>query len=159
MSKLQASGGHVVRIKGAAVEVWDDLSALAAKHGGLTPAVVMKRARALEKRLGERSPYHTLFTWDQQDAFDKLHAIEAGELIRRWRIEIVDKEIDVRAFISTEDGDRRTYRSVDDVADHPALAEAYKNALRARMAKLAEDLAKFEEYEAVRAAIRQALAG
>jgi len=113
-------------------------------------AAVVRRARTLETKMGEASPYHGHFTWDAQQALDELHDHQARKLVASVRIEVTEGDmVDVRAYISTPDGDRRAYRSAEHVARTPELLAAYTEQMEAQMEQLVERMRRFQQFAVI----------
>jgi hypothetical protein len=73
------------------------LEELYAKHGTITPELVVKDAR------DEDSPLHAHFTWDADEALEKHLLVEARQLIQRYKLTIItpgDKRVKVRRFVN-----------------------------------------------------------
>lgn len=95
-----------------------------AKGGELPPRVVIEAARP------EDSPLHGAFCWDDTEAAERYRIIQAQELIRSFRVEIIcnEKPISVPVFVnlSTDRNGRsedNPYRMTEDVMKFPDMAE------------------------------------
>jgi hypothetical protein len=78
----------------------DAIRALAEKHGKITAELVLKSA---EKK---SSPLHSHFDWDDSSAARRYRLVQAGELIRRIKVEYIVSEtntVRVRAFHNVSD--------------------------------------------------------
>lgn len=91
----------------------------------LLPGLVVEEARA------EESPLHGAFCWDDGEAAARYRILQAQELIRSFRVEIVcnDKPVVVPVFVnvSTDRNGRRAdnpYRMTIDLQSEPDLREA-----------------------------------
>lgn len=76
-------------------ELRKELSAIAARRGGLTPKTVLDVAK------NPNSTLHKYFTWDNTEAARRYREVQAGELIRRVKVTILandSKPVTVRAF-------------------------------------------------------------
>lgn len=102
---LARRGRHGVKQKNSmnirknTTEVYAELERIAkANHGVLTPEAVLKNAES------ERSPIHDYFTWDNDEAAQKLRLIEAATLIRSVKVNVEmrdqDEPIKARAFVN-----------------------------------------------------------
>lgn len=158
MPRYESKGGEVLAVKGGKLEAYDVLTNLYQRHGELTTTMVVKEAKRLEKKLGIASPLHGAFTWDRDVAAEKFWEIEAATLIRSYQIEVVHKEISVRAFPSVENGDSRSYRHASDVASSPDLLASYRNRLLKQAEQLGEKLRRFDEFAKIVQAIDEAKA-
>ena len=78
----------------------DAIRALAEKHGKITAELVLKSA---EKKT---SPLHNHFDWDDSSAAKRYRLVQAGELIRRIKVDYIISEtntVRVRAFHNVSD--------------------------------------------------------
>lgn len=108
------------------------LKAIAKRDGGLLrPQAVVDAARP------ESSPLHGAFCWDDTEAADKYRILQAQQLIRSFRVEVVCNrtKVEVPVFIGvstdrTEGKAENPYRLASDVAqDGDLLAIAEHDAL------------------------------
>jgi hypothetical protein len=125
-------------------ELRDHLLTIRDKHGALTRQAVVNEAR------DAKHPLHSKFNWDDSDAAERYRLIQAGELIRTFKV--VYREDDrekhaVNGFVSVPAtaGLPRRYEPVEEVMANPlqaqlllqqALREAH--AFRRKYAHLAE---------------------
>jgi hypothetical protein len=96
----------------------DQLMAVKAEHGRLTPAAVVDAARP------KSHPLHERFEWDNRVAGEAWRRVQASELIRSVRV--VYREGDdespsrsVRAFHAVRDEEGHGYEAAEDVAADP----------------------------------------
>lgn len=90
----------------------DELLAIRAEHGKLTPAVVVEAAGA------EDHPLHDRFEWDDSVAGQKYRLIQARELIRVVREKYIDRSgapADVRTFHAIPRSDGMAYEPLDEI--------------------------------------------
>lgn len=110
------------------------LRALYDEHGVLTPAMVVEAARPA------RSPLHSHFEWDNKVAGEKYRLVQAGILIRKVKVQVLDETSPltrVRGFHSvTETGDDEepstSYVPHDIVAADPVLTALVLRAMKRR---------------------------
>jgi len=104
-----------------------ELDTLDARHGGLTPEIVVKAAKP------KRSPLHDAFEWDDAAAATKYRLRQAGNLIRSVVVESEDHPI-VRRFVNViradDEGETlRRYMTLDAaLADKEARLQVLANA-------------------------------
>ena len=75
------------------------IKALADKHGGITPEIVLADARK------KNSPLHSHFVWDDSTAAERYRLVQAAELIRRIKVTYEyapEKIVSVRAYHAIE---------------------------------------------------------
>ena len=107
--------------------VGDELDTLEARHGGLTPGIVVRAAKP------KRSPMHNAFEWDDAEAATKYRLRQAGNLIRAVIVESEDQPT-VRRFINViqpdDEGETlRHYMTLDAaLADGEARKQVLANA-------------------------------
>lgn len=80
----------------------DAIRDLAKKHGSITAEIVLKDAQK------KSSPLHSHFDWDDTAAARKYRLIQAGELIRKIKVEYSVSEnrtVRIRAFHNVSDED------------------------------------------------------
>lgn len=87
------------------------LDEISRKHGGaLTPNAVVETAR------NNRSVLHKHFDWDDKVAGEKWRLEQARGLVASIHVEAAETETGYsRAFLSIQDRDGRSYRTVSDV--------------------------------------------
>lgn len=128
-----AEGDPMVTTLGTARRA--ELDAIAAEHGGLTPALVLDRAR------DPRTALHSLFEWDDSVAGERYRLLQAQNLIRvvATIIPVNDGQpVRVRAYVSlgSERGEG-FYRPMRLVMADPKL----------RAQAVADALAEFEAFQ------------
>ena len=112
------------------IQVRQELERLAEDHRNrLSPRDVVEAAR------NEISPLHELFTWDDSIAAERFRLLEAGALIRRIRVTIIQRKVktkrihlkNIRVFQSPQE-DRseggRSYVHSSVIADLPKLKQS-----------------------------------
>lgn len=115
--------------KADATSVFGELQAIREQNGGLTPAMVVERAR------DESSAMHALFPWDDAEAARVGRELIASKMIRSIRVTIVSargKPIATNAFVSRPDPSNKGKRSY--VATTEAMDDEEGRALILRQA-------------------------
>jgi hypothetical protein len=107
----------------------DELEAVRAKHGRLTPAHVVEDARPADH------PLHDRFDWDNRTAGESWRRQQASELIRSVRVMYReptedDAGADVRAYHAVRRDADHEYVPVDEVAGDPMLTALVLNDMR-----------------------------
>jgi len=115
---------------------------LQAKHGEITPKIVLDDAR------GVKSPLHHCFEWDDGKAAEQYRLQQAGLMIRALVVTVEDAEIPkpTRAFVNVADVSEKQGRFI---AISTALSkEETKRAVLARaMLELSQFRAKYEDLQ------------
>jgi hypothetical protein len=104
-------------------EIAAHLQSLYAKHGQLTPALVVKDAK------NPKSPIHREFDWDDGSAAARWREEQARQLIRSVTVTIVTDTITIKSVAYVRDPnaatDEQGYVSVESLRhDRPAAREA-----------------------------------
>lgn len=98
------------------------LTSLEHANGVLLPGDVLNNARDPE------SPLHPFFTWDDSEAAEKCRLLEARQLIRRVRLEVVvrDVPLTVARYVRDPETEARNgaYRDILKVRNEADLARA-----------------------------------
>lgn len=81
-----------------------------ANKGRLTPSAIVEAAK------DRRSALHKHFLWDDAKAAQAYREDQARELVRCIRIEGVDSDEPIRAFLSVKDAKGTSYRTAAEVA-------------------------------------------
>lgn len=104
-------------------KVGEVLESLAAQHGVLNPAVVVKEAESPE------SPLHLAFEWDDVKAGEQYRLSQARHLIREVRVLTEDGEqsLEQRVFVNVISGTQRGYMPIVQVMSDEALREQVLN--------------------------------
>lgn len=90
----------------------DQIEAIRASHGRLTPELVVDEARNPDH------PLHHRFDWDDVVAGEKWRRVQAGELIRSVRViyrNAKGEEQHTREYHSVRRGTGYVYESTDDI--------------------------------------------
>lgn len=90
----------------------DQLMAVRAKYGELTPAKVVEEARPVDH------PLHSRFEWDDSVAAEAWRREQAHELIRSVRVSYVDAHghrNELRSFHAVRSGTGHVYQPVDEI--------------------------------------------
>jgi len=115
---------------------------LQAKHGEITPKIVLDDAR------GVKSPLHPCFEWDDGKAAEQYRLQQAGLMIRALVVTVEDAEIPkpARAFVNVADVSEKQGRFI---AISTALSkEETRRAVLARaMLELSQFRAKYEDLQ------------
>jgi len=120
----------------------DRIKALADKHGGITPEIVLADARK------KSSPLHKHFVWDDTQAAEKYRLVQAAELIRRIKVTYEyapEKIVSVRAYHAIapqhgEEGEDDNGRAV-----YVTLATALESYHDQLMEQCRRDMAAFRQ--------------
>lgn len=135
----------------------EQLMAVRAEHGALTPTIVVNAARPKDH------PLHDRFEWDNKIAGEKWRATQAAELIRSVRITYAradGTEGNVRQFHSVQHEEQQAYDPIEEIVADPIATQILLrnmkrdwDVFRARYAHLSEfvDLI-IAEQKAVKAA-------
>jgi 4-hydroxy-L-threonine phosphate dehydrogenase PdxA len=120
----------------------DRIKALAEKHGGITPEIVLSDARK------KSSPLHSHFVWDDSVAAEKYRLVQAAELIRRIKVTYEyapEKVVSVRAYhaISPAEADHESEQSGRAV--YVTLATALESYHDQLMDQCRRDMAAFRQ--------------
>lgn len=96
------------------------IEAVYAKHGELTPEILLDEARHPEH------PLHHRFEWDDSKAAESWRLEQSAQLIRSVRITFVTasgQPADLRAFTATKGAEshRSTYRPTEEVVTDPLM--------------------------------------
>jgi hypothetical protein len=100
-----------------------ELEKIRAENGGLTRQTVVDAARP------KRAPLHDQFTWDDRLAGEQFRLIEAGNLIRRVGLRVIDEPsggpVTLRRYwpVVDEALSTRSYEPLDEIADDPVRAQ------------------------------------
>lgn len=126
---------------------------LARRDGSITPESVVEAAT------DPASPLHNHFTWDDTEAARRYRLVEAGHLIRRYRIVVEtapDRKVKVRAFSSVPVGDDLGYvPTVEAMADPERREFVVQQAMREVAALRAKYQALIDFDEVLRSSIGQ----
>lgn len=118
----------------------DAIRALAQKHGSITAEIVLKAAAK------KSSPLHSHFDWDDTSAARRYRLVQAGELIRRIKVEYAVSEnhsVRVRAFHNVSDSEDEPLGKGYFVTLDTALSvESYRDQL---MSNCKRDMAAFRQ--------------
>lgn len=156
--RFEEVGGVVVEHQGLSEVARDELRRIERKDGQLSWKSVLKEAQKLEAKHGDKSPLHAYFTWDVHEAAKKQWASEARTLIRAYVIVLPNEDIEMKAFLSLEDGNTRRYESAFDTARNAEYSAAYEQKLLRELEQLKERIKKWRRFKEVVAAIDKALA-
>lgn len=149
MSETVNIDGEVAVVTGGNTEILHALEKIYERDGDLQVRAVVEEAR------DENSPLHGEFTWEDDEAAERWREVEARNLIRRFKLEIVreDRVIGVNRYTSVEVGNSRAYRRTEDVAADENFREAYRRRVIAQLEQFADKLRAFEEFSSVVVAI------
>lgn len=135
--------GDKERIKGAILDIYQ-------RDGVLTPSALVKAAKP------KKSPLHNEFTWDADEALQKIQRQEALYLIRVVSLEIrevkTDKVYRGREF-ELRPGSTEDYVSIRTELSDAELRDQMVDQLMRRLESLRQELADFEEFTEVVQAI------
>jgi hypothetical protein len=120
----------------------DELLAIRAQAGELTPEIVVEAATP------EDHPLHDRFEWDDTEAARRYRLVQGGELLRAVRVSLPSRpDTSVRGLLAVRHSDSRRadYMPTEEVMGNPLLAaiqlrdaERDWKLLRARYEHLAE---------------------
>ena len=123
----------------------DHLEAVRAKHGTLTPALVVKEARP------KSAPLHNHFEWDDAAAGERYRLIQAHELIQSVRVTYTDKKgapQSIRAFHAVrEQSGKVAYRPVEEITDDPVMTEMLRRDMEREWRQLKARYDRFQEFK------------
>lgn len=106
------------------------LESLLEKHDGrISPAIVLDEAR------DQSSPLHDYFEWDDATAGEQYRLVQAAQLIRRWKGQIIKRKpeskelkIDVTRRVQSPSTDRAkggaSYQPIEEIMADPQKREA-----------------------------------
>lgn len=127
------------------------MEALRAKHGALTPEVVLADATS------PRSPLHGHFEWNDTEAAKQYRLQQAYELLRACVIvDTVEERPPVRALVAVMNPEtygetrRREYHRIEDVLTNPVYRAQHIQHLLDTIEQWSEQAARFEELAAMR---------
>jgi len=130
-------------------DIRQHLEAIYAKHGRLTPGVVVDEAAS------KKHPLHEHFEWDDKIAGGAWRRHQAHELIRSARIKYATadgSESEVRAFHAVRDPEAAAnnggwvYEPADKVAEDPLLREMVLRDMEREWKQLQRRYGHFREF-------------
>lgn len=129
----------------------DELLAVRAQHGRLTPQLVIDAAR------DPGHPLHSRFEWNDAVAGEAWRRQQAHELIRRAKV--VYREADesgpektVRAFVAIPSQDGHVFDPVEEVVEDPFRRQLTLNTMEREWKAL---LARYQEFEEFLSLVRR----
>ena len=132
----------------------EQLLAIRAQAGELTPEAVVHAATPVEH------PLHERFEWDDRVAGHKYRVGQAAELIRSVRIKFVrpsGESGSVRGLIRDPSANRPVYDETDSVLSDPVAREVVLAQMRREWAAFQQRYSMFEEFaDMVRLTLEQA---
>lgn len=141
-----------------------EMLALIEERDRLVPEEVVERA------VDPNNPLHGEFEWNNEIAGHQFRITQARALIRKYRVKIVEPQVDVRRFVSVETHEGRGYVPTLDALENPFLRQQVLDRFLAELrsfearykhyAELAGDIGRIRTIIAEREALaRDASAG
>lgn len=124
----------------------DELLAIRAEHGKLTPALVVDAAAA------EDHPLHDRFEWDDSTAAHKYRLVQARELIRVVREKYVDgdgRPADVRTFHAIPRADGMAYEPLDEIVHDDIASKVLLQSMEREWRQLKARYERFAEFRSL----------
>lgn len=141
------------------MNVRDALAAVYAKHGRLTPQLVVDEARAGRTKAGKY--LHDRLEWDDSVAGEAYRRHQAQELIRSVKVKYKEPTSDcrdgsVRAFHAVRDQSGFVYEPLEKVADDPLMRAIVLRDMEREWRQLK---ARYEQFSEFLEMIQRSLAG
>jgi len=152
--KYRWAAGVARRIKVDPQDAGERFEAIRAKHGHLTPALVLDDARR------KTSPLHKAFEWDNKSAAEGFRLQQASYLLRSIEVVVVMEKRKpaqpIRAFLNVKQDGQKGYQPVakvmsDEDLRYQILMQAHNEVVdwRRRFIKLSEFSRVFAEIDRV----------
>jgi len=136
------------RLRGDPQTVGDELSRIKERNGGqFKPADVVKMAKA------KRSVLHQYFDWDDSTASEKYRLEQAKYLIRCVHVLVVTEDQEeprtVRAFVSIEQDESRSYMDTQTVLSNSELREQMLESAHKELVSFRQKYKDLKELESI----------